>query len=77
MLEVIEGAASVTDVARRYGVSRQTVHKWLVRYASHRLAGLIDKSATPDTCPHQMSPVVEAKVVEMRRAHPEWGRAPS
>jgi DNA invertase Pin-like site-specific DNA recombinase len=32
--EVLEGAASVTDVARRYGVGRQTVHKWLTRYAS-------------------------------------------
>lgn len=73
VLEVIEGAASVTDVARRYGVSRQTVHKWLVRYASHGLAGLVDKSSKPDTCPHQMPPAVEAKVLEMRRAHPEWG----
>jgi transposase len=32
VLEVIEGAASVTDVARRYGVGRQTVHEWLRRY---------------------------------------------
>jgi transposase-like protein len=31
VLEVIEGASSVTHVARRSGVSRQTVHKWLVR----------------------------------------------
>jgi transposase InsO family protein len=73
VLEVNEGAASVTDVARRYGVSRQTVHKWLVRYAHHGLAGLVDKSSKPDTCPHQMPPTVEAKVLEMRRAHPQWG----
>jgi len=32
VLEVLDGA-SVTDVARRYGVSRQTVHAWLRRYA--------------------------------------------
>jgi len=73
VLEVIEAAASVTDVARRYGVSRQTIHKWLVRYASHGLAGLVDKSSKPDTCPHQMPPAVEAKVLEMRRTHPDWG----
>ncbi len=30
VLEVTDGATTVTEVARRYGVSRQTVHKWLV-----------------------------------------------
>jgi len=30
VLEVLEGAA-VTDVAKRYGVARQTVHDWLRR----------------------------------------------
>jgi len=65
--------ASVTDVARRYGVGRQTVHKWLTRYASQGLAGLVDRSCKPDTCPHQMPPRIEAKVLEMRRLHPQWG----
>ncbi len=73
VLEVLEGAATVTDVARRYGVGRQTVHRWLTRYAAQGLAGLVDKSCKPDTCPHQMPPRVEARIVEMRRAHPEWG----
>jgi transposase InsO family protein len=73
VLEVLEDAASVTDVARRHGVGRQAVHKWLTRYAEGGLAGLVDKSSKPDTCPHQMPPEIEAKVVEMRRAHPQWG----
>jgi transposase-like protein len=29
--EVLDGAGSVTDVTRRYGVGRQTVHTWLRR----------------------------------------------
>jgi len=33
----------MTDVAQRNGVTRQTVHAWLRRYASHRIAGLVDK----------------------------------
>ena len=73
VLEVIEAAASVTDVAWRYGISRQTVHKWLVRYGAEGLAGLVDKSSKPDACPHQIPPAVEAKVLEMLRVHPEWG----
>ena len=72
VLEVLQGA-SVTDVARRYGVARQTVHGWLRRYASDGLAGLVDRSSKPDSCPHQTPAVIEARIVEMRRAHPGWG----
>jgi transposase InsO family protein len=71
--DVLENGATVTDVARRNGVSRQTVHEWLVKYANHGLAGLVDRSSKPATCPHQMDPVVEARIVELRRAHPGWG----
>jgi transposase InsO family protein len=70
--EVLDGA-TVTDVAKRNGVTRQTVHAWLRRYASSGAAGLVDKTSKPETCPHQMTPVVEARIVEMRRAHPGWG----
>ncbi|MGD2101887.1 MAG: IS481 family transposase [Acidimicrobiia bacterium] len=71
VLEVLGGAA-VTDVARRYGVARQTVHGWLRRYADQGLAGLVDRSSRPASCPHQMPVEVEARIVEMRRAHPSW-----
>ncbi|HEY9469327.1 MAG TPA: leucine zipper domain-containing protein, partial [Propionibacteriaceae bacterium] len=71
--EVLDGA-SVTEVARRFGVSRQSLHIWLRRYAADGgLGGLGDRSSRPHGCPHQMSPVVEAKIVEIRRAHPVWG----
>jgi transposase len=70
--EVLDGA-TVTDVARRYGVARQTVHEWLRRYAAGGLAALVDKSSRPGSCPHQMAPEVEARILELRRAHPGWG----
>ncbi len=73
VLEVLDDGASVTGVARRYGVARQTVHKWLRRYARDGLGGLADRSSRPVSCPHQMGPVVEARIVGMRRAHPAWG----
>jgi transposase InsO family protein len=68
--EVLDGA-SVTEVARRFGVSRQSVHVWLRRYAADQ--GLGDRSSRPHGCPHQMSPATEAKIIEIRRAHPVWG----
>ncbi len=73
VLEVLEGV-SVTDVAQRYGVARQTVHDWLRRYANDGgLGGLADRSSRPESCPHQMPALVEATIVAMRRAHPAWG----
>src|SRR5258708_8591295 len=72
-MEVLDGA-SVTDVALRNGVVRQTVHEWVRRYANHGLAGLADRSSKPESCPHQMTAVVEARIVELRRAHRAWGQ---
>jgi transposase-like protein len=75
VLEVLRDGATVTDVARRYGVARQTVHDWLRKYASEGLRGLADRSSRPLSCPHQMLAEVEARIVEMRRAHPGVGAA--
>jgi transposase InsO family protein len=72
VLEVLEGA-SVIEVARRNGVTRQTVHEWLRRYANDGLGALADRSSRPVSCPHQMTAQLEATVVAMRRAHPAWG----
>ncbi len=60
---------------RRYGVTRQTVHRWLRRYARSGLGGLVDHPSRPASCPHQMPPEVEARIVELRRAHPRLGPA--
>ena len=72
VLEVL-GGLTVVEVARRYGVARQTLHDWLRRYAASGLSGLVDRSCRPATCPHQMPPQVEARVIELRRAHSGWG----
>src|SRR5688500_11107562 len=70
--EVLDGG-SVTEVAMRYGVARQTVHRWLRSYAADGLGGLADRSSKPRSCPHQMSPQVEAWVLALRLEHPGWG----
>ncbi len=72
VLEVFAGV-SVTQVALRYGVTRQTVHRWLRRYGALGLAGLSDTTSRPASCPHQMPPEIEARIITMRVEHPEWG----
>jgi transposase InsO family protein len=73
VLEVLDGAV-ISAVARRYGVSRQTVHAWLRRYARDgAVLNLEDRSSRPHGCPHQMAPELEARVLVLRDAHPRWG----
>jgi transposase InsO family protein len=73
VLEVLNNASTVTDVAVRFGVTRQTVHRWLRKYAAEGIAGLVDGSAKPLSCPHQIPPELEARIVELRRLNPGWG----
>ena len=73
VLEGLDGA-SVTDVARRYEVTRQSVHNWLRRHAADGFKGLVDQPSRPLSCPHQMPREVEAMVVEWRRADGGLGR---
>ena len=72
VLEVM-GGLPVTEVALRYGVTRQTVHRWLRWYASGGIGALADSSSRPASCPHQMAPETEARIVQMRSEHPAWG----
>jgi transposase InsO family protein len=73
VLAVIAEGRSVTEVAAQWKVSRQTLHAWLARYEVEGLEGLSDRSHRPVRCPHQMPAGLEARVLEMRRAHPFWG----
>jgi transposase-like protein len=73
VLAVISDGETVTDVAARFGVRRQTVHEWLAKYEAGGLGRLADQSHRPGSCPHQMVSTVEVAVVELRRVHPSWG----
>jgi transposase InsO family protein len=73
VLAVISDGLSVSQVAQKMGVSRQTLHSWLVRYEASGLEGLVDRSHRPASCPHQMPAAVEAALLELRRSRPYWG----
>jgi transposase InsO family protein len=74
VMEVIRDGLTVIEVAERYGVSRQAVHGWLRRYRTGGLEALADRSHRPHSCPHQMTPEIEARLCELRRHHPGWGQ---
>ena len=72
---VLEAGAGVpvTEVAERYGVSRQSVHTWLVRYRQDGIAGLEDRSHQVHYHPWRIPAQVEELICELRRGHPKWG----
>ena len=63
-----EAGAPVTEIAARYGVTRQSVHAWVRRYRAGGLAALADRSHRPEHCPHQIRAEIEAAVCELRRS---------
>lgn len=64
---------NMSDVCRRFGISRKTGYKWLGRYRAEGASGLADRSRRPQCSPGQTSAVMEAKVLELRGQHPAWG----
>ena len=73
VLAVIRDGVPVVEVASRFGVSRQAVHRWLRWYEDQGLSGLVDRSHRPPRCSHQMDPAIEVWVLEQRRRNPDWG----
>ena len=72
VLEVGMGVP-VTEVAERYGVSRQSVHTWLLRYREEGIRGLEDRSHQVHAHPWRIPAEVEEAICELRRGHPKWG----
>ncbi len=73
VLAVIRDGVPVVQVAQRFDVSRQAIHRWLRWYEDQGLPGLADRSHRPPRCSHQMDPEVEVWVFEARRRNPGWG----
>ena len=63
VLAVIRDGVPVVEVARRFDVSRQAVHRWLRWYEQQGLGGLADRSHRPPRCSHQMDAAVEVWVL--------------
>lgn len=63
----------VSELCRRYGISRKTGHKWLRRFQTAGAPGLVDRSRRPHRSGGQTPPPLEAAVVALRQAHPAWG----
>lgn len=65
-----QAGSNVSELCRRFGISRKTGYKWLARA---RAGALSDRSRRPHRSPVRTEAAVEAAVVALRSRHPRWG----
>jgi len=64
--------ANVSALCDRFGISRQTGHLWLRRFAAGERA-FEDRSRRPLQSPRRLTDHLEAQILAVRKAHPAWG----
>lgn len=66
-------AFSVTELGRRYGVSRDTVYLWTLRRESGALDWFVDRSHAPRSRPHRTPAALVEPILAMKRRFPHFG----
>lgn len=73
MSEYLGGDYSVAELARRHGVSRKSVYKWMERYERQSWAGLEERSRAPHRQARALSEALEARILAFKARWPNWG----
>lgn len=68
-----EPGAKLAPLCTRFGISRQTGHKWLKRFRERGFEGLEEESRRPRSSPLSLAEDVVAAILDARDAHPSWG----
>jgi transposase InsO family protein len=65
--------ASFTELCREFAISRPTGYEWLRRYREGGRENVVERSRRPQQSPRRTPEEVAGQVVQLRRAHPDWG----
>jgi putative transposase len=73
--QYLGGVYSLTELCRRFGVSRKTGYKWIGRYqqSGQQELALEDRSRRPHNVPTAIAPWLEQAIVSARKRRPTWG----
>jgi len=69
----LKDGVNLSELCRRYNITRRTGYKWLKRYESEGSKGLYDRSRRPLISPGQLSNDIEQQIITIRKQNPEWG----
>ena len=64
---------SISELARRFNISRKTAYKWINRAQVDSQTDFSDHSKAPVHSPNKTSHDIEERIVETRLLFPEWG----
>lgn len=67
------GGISMTELCRRFSISRKTGYKWLTRFQEEGVVGLEDKSRARTHQPLQTGEDMERLILALRDRFPDWG----
>ncbi len=68
-----QNCANISELCRRFGISRKTAYKWLGRYGKAGDEGLQDRPRRPHRSSNRTPEPMEQLALSMRDAHPAWG----
>jgi transposase-like protein len=68
-----QDGTNITELCRRFGISRECGYKWLRAYQEAGELGLREKSRRPGSHPLQTGREMEKVVLELRAQYPAWG----
>lgn len=74
LFETWEATGSVTQACRVAHVGRATFYYWKPRFVEQGYAGLETFASRVAHQLHRKEAAVEQRVIELRRAHPDWGK---
>ena len=69
---LIDGS-NITELCRRFEISRKTGYKWIHRFLLEGFSGLADRSRRPRKSPTKTSDALENAILKVRQRHPAWG----
>jgi transposase InsO family protein len=69
---MVEGS-NLSQLCRRFSISRKTGYKWLRRFQEGGDAALADQCRRPHRSPNRTPPPQEEMVLRVRQQHPVWG----
>jgi transposase InsO family protein len=73
MIAMWQEGRTPTELAREFGVSRQTIYDYLWRWEEEGAAGLEGRSRAPHSNPRQTSTAVMQALIEIKDQHPRYG----
>jgi transposase InsO family protein len=68
-----QDGANISELCRRFKISRKTGYKFLNRYKTEGFKGLYDRSKKPRNSPYRTDKETENLILRIREKHPTWG----